>query len=120
MLFMSNLIKKNMNMNLDLFIRFIKVNKLQKSEMHQHTSVTLKRIPLFTCESDSHANASNLWAVGWSTVPLQLLVLLQMNQALCLGLLILDLLGDRLQFLWVQLGIQGTHLPHRAGDKSGS
>lgn len=51
MLFMSNLIKKNMNMNLDLFIRFIKVNKLQKSEMYQHTSVTLKRIPLFMCES---------------------------------------------------------------------
>lgn len=72
------------------------------------------------CESDSHANVSNLWAVGWSAVPLQLLVLLQMNQALCLGLLILDLLGNHLQFLWVQLGIQGTHLPHGAGDSGAS
>ena len=67
---------------------------------------------------DLYANVSNLWAVGWSEVPLQLLVLLQMNKALCLGLLILDVLGDRLQFLWVQLGIQGTHLPHRAADQS--
>ena len=59
---------------------------------------------------------SDLWAVGWSEVPLQLLVLLQMNEALCLGLLLLDLLGDRLQFLWVQLSIERTHLPHRAGE----
>lgn len=70
------------------------------------------------CESDSYANVSNLWAVGWSKVPLQLLVLLQTNKALCLGLLLLDLLGDRLQFLWVQLRIQGTHLTNRARDKS--
>lgn len=81
-------------------------------------SVILKRIPLLMCESDSYANVSNLWAVCWSEIPLQLLVLLQMDKALCLGLVLLDLLGDRLQFLWVQLSIQGTHLPHRAGDKS--
>lgn len=68
------------------------------------------------CGSDPHAHVSNLWAVGWSVVPLQLLVLLQVNQALCLGLLILDLLGDCLQLLWVQLGIEGTHLPHGAGE----
>lgn len=65
------------------------------------------------CESDS-CKCSNLWAVGWTKIPLQLLVLLQMNKALRLGLLLLDLLGDCLQFLWVQLGIQGTHLTNRA------
>lgn len=70
------------------------------------------------CESDSYENASNLWAVGWSEVPLQLLVLLQMSKALRLGLLILDLLGDRLQFLRVQLGVQRTHLPHGAGEEA--
>lgn len=63
--------------------------------------------------SHSYANVSNLWAVGWSKVPLQLLMLLQTDKALCLGLLLLELLGDRLQFLWVQLGIQGTHLAYR-------
>lgn len=55
------------------------------------------------------ADVSNLWAVGWSEVPFQLF-LLQLDEALRLGLLLLELLGDRLQFLWVQLGIQGTHL----------
>lgn len=60
------------------------------------------------------ANVSNLWASGRSEVPLQLLVLLQMNKALCLGLLLLDLLGDGLQLLWVQLGVEGAHLPRRA------
>lgn len=84
--------------------------------MYQHISIALRRIPLFMCESDSYANVSNLWAVGWSEVPLQL-VLLQMDKALCLGLVLLDLLGDDLQFLRVQLGIQGTHLTHRAGNK---
>lgn len=98
-----------------LYIRLTDVNQLEKSTS---TSAILKGTPLFMCESDSYANASNLWAVGWSEVPLQLLVLLQMNKALCLGLLILDLLGDRLQFLWVHLGVQRTHLPHRARDKA--
>lgn len=52
----------------------------------------------------------NLWAVGWSEVPLQLFVLRQTDKALRLGLLLLELLGDCLQLLWVQLGIQGPHL----------
>lgn len=80
----------------------------KKSEIYQHMNIILKM---------SYANVSNLWAVDWSKVPLQLLVLLQMNEALCLGLLILELQSNCLQFLWVQLSIQGTHLPHRAGDK---
>lgn len=49
--------------------------------------------------------------MGWSVVPLQLLVLLRVNLALRWSLLILDLLGDRLQLLRVQLGIQSAHLP---------
>lgn len=73
---------------------------------------------MLICESDSYVNVSNLWAVGWTKVPIQLLVLLQTNKALRLGLLLLDLLGDCLQFLWVQLGIQGTHLTNRAGKKT--
>lgn len=68
------------------------------------------------CVCVSQTHVPDLWAVGWSEVPLQLLVLLQMNEALCLGLLLLDLLGDRLQFLWVQLSIERTHLPRRAGE----
>lgn len=67
------------------------------------------------CESDSCANVSNLRAVGWSTVPLQLLVLLQTAKALGLGRLLLDLLADCFQCLWVQLVIQGPHLTRRAG-----
>lgn len=78
----------------------------QKRVKFISTSIILNRIPLCTYESDLYANASNLWAVGWSEVPLQLLVLLQMNKALSLGLLLLDLLGNCLQFLWVQLCIQ--------------
>lgn len=52
----------------------------------------------------------NLRAVGWSEVPLQLFLLLQTNEALRLGLLLLELLGNGLQLLWIQLCIQGTHL----------
>lgn len=64
--------------------------------------------------SQIHVYVPNLWAVGWTKVPIRLLT----NKALCLGLLLLDLLGDRLQFLRVQLGIQGTHLTNRAGEKT--
>lgn len=53
------------------------------------------------CASVISSRRFHLWAVGWSEVPLQLLQT---------DLLLLELLGDRLQLLWVQLGIQGTHL----------
>lgn len=66
---------------------------------------------MFVHESDGHVDGSHLWAVGWSAVQLQLLVLLQLTQAL----LVLDLLGDCLQFFRVQLGVQSAHLPQNGG-----
>lgn len=62
-------------------------------------------------ESDGDADGSHLWAVDRSAVQLQLLVLLQLTQAL----LLLDLLGDCLQLFRVQLGVQSAHLPQRGG-----
>lgn len=57
------------------------------------------------------AGAPHLWAVGWTSVQLQLLVLLQLTQTL----LVLDLLGDCLQFFRVQLGVQSAHLSQSTG-----
>lgn len=89
-------------------LKYLCIRQATQSEIHQQCSIIL-----FTCESDRDVHASHLRAVGWSAVPLQLLVLLQLNQAL----LVLHLLGDGLQLLRVQLGVQGAHLPNGAADR---